>query len=240
MKWIPDNTGRFAQRPHYGSEELDAECEQVISTFLRKRHGRVAYPVTTDDLTVFIEEKADLDSFADLSSEGSEVDGVTEFRPGRRPLVRIAASLGDESYRENRLRTTLTHEYGHVHFHQFLFDDTRSSQQLFPEIAKTHINRCHRDKITAAPQTDWLEWQAGYACGALLMPVAALNDVVRDHCNAHNIAWRSVGATSEEGYALIGAIARHFQTSKDAARVRLIKRGVIIDGAGPGMGDLLA
>jgi hypothetical protein len=35
---------------------------------------------------------------------------------------------------------------------------------------------CKRDGIINARQSDWTEWQAGYACGALLMP-ASLNQL---------------------------------------------------------------
>ena len=55
MKWVRDNTGRFIRRPHYDPSEIDFECEQVIETFLRKRYGKVEYPISTSDLTVLIE-----------------------------------------------------------------------------------------------------------------------------------------------------------------------------------------
>ena len=129
MKWVPDKTGRFAQRPHYLPEELDTECERVILSFLNKKYGRVEFPIKTDDLTVFIEERADLDSYAELSGEGDHVEGVTEFLPGKRPVVRIAEEL-NASHLENRLRTTLTHEYGHVHFHRFMFEDLQAEVRV--------------------------------------------------------------------------------------------------------------
>lgn len=239
MRWVPDKTGRFTQRPHYTPQELDTECDKIVSTFLRKKYGRAEYPITTDDLTILIEEKADLDSFADLSGEGIDVEGLTEFRPGKRPVVRIAASFS-ELNRENRLRTTLTHEYGHVHFHQFMFDSVTQSLSLFPAPSNPQVNRCNRHSIVNAPTTDWIEWQAGYACGALLMPVTVLDETARQHCHAAGVAYRDIGARSHEGIALIEAVANRFQTSKDAARVRLIKRGLVIDGPGLGTEELLA
>jgi len=121
MKWVQDKTGRFAKRPHYLPEELDDECERIICAFLQQKYGRVEFPVKTDDLTVLIEQKADLDAYADLSGEEGDVQGVTEFTPGKRPVVRISDTL-QVPYLENRLRTTLTHEWGHIHFHQFMFD----------------------------------------------------------------------------------------------------------------------
>jgi len=239
MKWVPDKTGRFAQRPHYSPNELEAECEKVVSTFLRKRYGQVSFPISTDDLTLLIEEKADFDSFADLSGEGSDVEGVTEFRLGKRPNVRIASALGEAHSRENRLRTTLTHEYGHVHFHQFMFEDQLRAPQLFPDPTQSSTNRCHRHTIDTAPVSDWLEWQAGYACGAFLMPLTALEKEVRAFCTGRGCSFSGVGSLTEDGTALIDRVRHAFQVSGDAARVRLIKRGVLVDGRASGTRDLL-
>jgi hypothetical protein len=67
MKWVPDRSGRFPERPYYAPDELDTECEQFITEFLRARHGRVEFPITTDDLTVLLESAVvDLDMYADF------------------------------------------------------------------------------------------------------------------------------------------------------------------------------
>jgi len=123
MIWVKDKTGRFAQRPHYEPSELDLECESMMAEFLRGRHGKVCYPVSTDDLTVLIEKHVEnLDLYADLSAEGTDVEGVTDFLLGKRPRVRISGNLVTRDWMANRLRTTLTHELGHVKFHTFMFD----------------------------------------------------------------------------------------------------------------------
>lgn len=31
VRMVPDATGRFAQRPHYSTHELDRECEHIVS-----------------------------------------------------------------------------------------------------------------------------------------------------------------------------------------------------------------
>jgi len=229
MKWVTDRTGRFAQRPHYLPEELDAECERVIVSFLNKKYGKIEFPIKTDDLTVFIEEQADLDSYADLSGEGDQVEGVTEFQSGKRPVVRIAEVL-NASHLENRLRTTLTHEYGHVHFHRFMFEDHQGkSPSLFAHADEAQGNKCHRDHMLNAPERDWMEWQAGYACGAILMPVGALMDAVQGFRAENNLLYSNLSLQSEGGQKLIGVVTSAFQTSRDAARVRLLKKGVLTD-----------
>ena len=112
MKWVRDRSRRFEQRPYYDQYELDAQCEQTVEGFQKGRSGSAAYPLTTDDLTVMIERDVrELDLYAGLSGEGAGVEGVTEFRPREKPTVRIARYLSESPASENRLRSTLAHEY---------------------------------------------------------------------------------------------------------------------------------
>lgn len=230
MKWVSDRTGRFPKRPHYDPDELDAECEQIITSFLGRRHGHVEFPVTTDDLTVLIETAVDdLDLYADLSDEEGDVEGVTEFRPGKRPRVRIAGALSNAPNMENRLRTTLTHEFGHVHLHGFLYELPATGPLLFPIPATAQVNKCKRETIVGAGQTDWMEWQAGFACGAFLMPASFLHRQVRIFAEQHSLAPGKVDVSAPEGAAMIERVAGAFRVSRDAARVRLLQRGYLAD-----------
>lgn len=227
MKWVRDQTGRFPERPHYLPAELDDTCEQLVDAFLKQRHGAVRYPISTDDLMVLVEGKAsDLDLYADFSREAGEVEGVTEFLQGDKPRVRIAAGLTQDARRENRLRTTLTHELGHVEFHAFLFALPRPDQLFaLPESAEPdRAAACRRETILSTSMSDWMEWQAGYACGALLMPLTALRAVVRSVFEQLGIAGPTP-ARSLAGETLIASVLEAFQVSSDAARVRLTKVG---------------
>jgi hypothetical protein len=238
MKWVRDKTGRFSQRPHYLPEELDSECEKVMLAFLQKKYGKVEFPIRTDDLTIFIEEQADLDSYADLSGEGDGVEGMTEFQSGKRPIVKIADAL-NAPHLENRLRTTLTHEYGHVHFHRFMFEDGAGmSDSLFGAQQAAQGNKCHRDTIVGASERDWMEWQAGYVCGAILMPVEALMQAVQCFRQENHLPYSNLSLNSEPGQKLITTVAEGFQTSRDAARVRLLKKGILLDMGKQATGDL--
>lgn len=125
------------------------------------------FPVSTDDLTKLIErETEDLDLYASAEELGAGDEGVTEFRHGRKPSVKINVSLYKDVRRENRLRTTLTHEFGHVRVHSYLFALSNRSPRLFPRSAKPERIVCKRETILQATQTDWMEWQAGYVSGA--------------------------------------------------------------------------
>ena len=227
VKYYPDKTGRFKQRPYYEQSELDRECEIIIRRLLERRHGAVKLPVSTEDLHVLIEQDADaLDPYADLSADGPTVEGVTEFRRGLKPIVRISQELSSDPRRENRFRMTLAHEYGHVRFHDPVFQAADPTPDLYRGPNRPDRVVCKRDNIYDAPETDWMEWQAGYAAGALLMPITPLRRAVGDFFEANGL-YGALDVDSAEGYALGKDIARLFQVSDDAACVRLKKLGLI-------------
>jgi hypothetical protein len=220
MRYVRDRTGRFPQRPHYDSRELDQECERIITQFMKESCGGFVLPIPTEVLTKLIErDAADLDLFADLVSEGPDVQGVTNFYPARRPEVRIAAELS-ESASENRLRTTLTHEYGHVKFHDFLWQIEAQNPTMHEHLARQPSPKCKRDKILGASEVDWMEWQAGYVSGSLLMPLSHVNAMVGNFCDSQRL-FAPLLTHSVAANALIKLAATAFGVSQDAARVRL-------------------
>ena len=225
MRYVKDSTGRFSMRPHYEPTELDHECEKVLIAFLG---GTIPVPIETDDLARLIErDTSDFDPGADLRMYGADVEGVTEFKPGRKPRVRIVAELAYDEVRLNRYRTTLTHEYGHVHFHAHLFDAQPQVADLFnPRVASGGEQVCKRDAIINARKTDWMEWQAGYVCGALLMPIGHFRRVVSGYQETHKI-FGPVALGTERATALIDTVCREFRVSADAARVRLSQHGYV-------------
>lgn len=229
MRMIADPTGRFRERPYYEPEELDRDCEKRLSTFLREIHGKVEFPVLTDDLTKLIERHVeDFDPYADLSEYGEGVEGVTEFRPHHKPTVRIAADLSSESYRENRLRTTLTHELGHVLYHTWLFDN-RHPGGLFPAPARTDdVQVCKRDTLLEAPTADWMEWQAGHVCGAMLMPITRVRKLAQEiAATTPPPPLEEITIQSAFGRTLIEAVVGRFSVSREAAEVRVRRLGIL-------------
>lgn len=228
MIWIQDKTGRFPERPHYELKELDLDCEEYSHRILRERHnGEHVFPIPTDDLTVMIERSdADLDIYADLSAYGPTVEGVTEFVYGKKPFVRISKLLTEDTLLENRLRTTLTHECGHVRFHRFLWDMKGANYNLFPD---NRIERqiCKREKIVQAGVYDWMEWQAGYCCGALLMPITNVKETMHSFMFRQGTGPFPLAEEAPAADALIGCVATEFGVSRLAARIRLIQVGAL-------------
>ena len=193
----------------YSRPVIDEVCERIVTDLLRDRHGTVRYPVSTDDLTVLLErDTEDLDLFADLAIDGEDVEGLTMFRPGRKPVVRISDKLTNDPYRTNRLRSTLAHEYAHVLLHGFLWEDGPAKPRL----------------DTAAERVDWMEWQANYAAGALLIPLSALARTAARHRREPSGA-APLSAASPAVRSMITAVSRGFGVSRAAARVRLEQTG---------------
>lgn len=224
VKYVRDTRHGFGERPHYEPGELDRTFERLAVKFLSDKYGKPAFPFQTEDLKTFIEEHVDsLDQYADLSRYGAGVEGVTEFEPGRKPKVLISNAL--EAV-ENRLRSTLAHEFGHVHLHAYLFE-MRARQS--PELAsdrKPGAIYCKPDTIVTASKVDWLEWQASYASSALLVPATFLRATIAPIREKH----RLYGPTPEDSAPardMIDAVTRTFQVSRDAARVRLSVLGYL-------------
>jgi hypothetical protein len=219
MKLIPDDTGRFPEHPHYETDELEEECERLITSFLERRYGQIVIPVPTDALRVLIEGEAAKLLYADLSHEGEEVHGITEFFPGRKPLVTIARELATQPWRAHRERTTLTHEFGHVHWHAPLYDRyCRPSER----------HKCARGQLLPRRgQRDWMEWQAGYVSGALLMPrsrVRLLVEAIRRELAIE----LPLAVEASDGQILVGRVSDLFDVSREAAEFRLLQLGHLI------------
>jgi hypothetical protein len=231
VRYVQDLTGRFKLRPYYEAVEIDIECERLITDFMREQCGGLVLPIPTDVLTKLMERDAsDLDLYADLSDEEAFIDGVTDFflDPDCKPAVRIAKGLSEDARRETRLRTTLTHEYFHVKFHGPLYELEARSPRLFSEMDKKIPVKCHRDSIVSAAAADWMEWQAGYACGAFLMLASHMRQIVAEYVRHRRMLFRP-RANSEHAAELQRQVVEEFFVSPDAARVRLLKLGYLTD-----------
>ncbi|HSZ16712.1 MAG TPA: hypothetical protein VK764_06400 [Terracidiphilus sp.] len=234
MKWVWDKTNRFRMRPHYSTEELDAQCETILSEYLQKKYSDVSFPVKTDDLLSLLQrDTRRLDLNADFTTEGGQIEGLIEFRRGQKPVVRIAAQLRKNPGLEDRFRAALMHEYAHVRFHDFLFQTEEAScLSLFEDFpdALPQTNRCHRESILPLNDRDWMEWQAGFVCGALLLPIGPLIKHVRHFRHARDLDHAALSDRSLDGAALIREVAEKFGTSWEVARVRLLQEKILASG----------
>lgn len=227
MRWTTDPTGRFKRRPYHTIDELDRLFEDIVFDAQIQRHGRVSYPISTDDLTVLIEERAqELDLYADLSNDGPDVEGKTLVEPGHLPKVAISRLLSEDPSRETRFRFTLAHEGGHVVLHTRLeIADVIDAATTFDS---TLVFKIFKQEGTYSWSGDWVEWQADFAAGSILMPRTHLFRLLHEFQENHKLACAPLPVNSAHAVELERLVASSFGVSRQAARIRLELEGIVI------------
>jgi Zn-dependent peptidase ImmA (M78 family) len=222
MRSYRDPLGRPIRWLYLKTEVLDRRCEGIMREFMNRRSGGYRLPIPTDELIRLLEERAGkVDTYADLP-EG--IHGQTLLFYDRRPIVRIAESI----YRtrsDHRVRTTATHEFGHVWLHAPLWREAGARMAG----GGGPVWTCHRDNIVNAKKTDWVEWQAGWVSGAILMPASSLR-AWADEYSARFGTNPPFAVNSPAGSALIRRVVEECDVSVFAAQVRLSKLRLIVEG----------
>lgn len=220
----PITLTKLMGKPDFVPEKrMEATAEKIILAHLQKRRQvEDLFPITADDLTTLIEDfVSDLNVYDDLSEFGAGVEGVTLFVPGRKPTVRICPSLS-EAFNQNRYRSTLAHEFGHVVLHDPMFQ-ARSGPGLLPS-GQPAFQVSFRDGEASQSKSDLYEWQAWHFCRSLLMPsseVSRLIAMLRGD-------WLSdIWVQSDLGSAVIRASSARFGVSEALARIHLVKTGAL-------------
>jgi Zn-dependent peptidase ImmA (M78 family) len=213
----------------------EGELEEMVARALMKHRGVLPAepgPISIDRL---IEEMFGFnETYEDL---GPGILGEIRFGIEDRPLgIRIARRLGDidpaNPSIDHERRLTLSHECGHGLAHSKLFADKlrRERDPRFKQF-RTEETRivCHERDInsgTARPAVrsssdDWLEWEANYLMGALLLPRDLVLSFVRPWLTGRvdGIAPRRLPA-GRRSFA-IAATATAFQVGEEIAARRL-------------------
>ena len=220
MQWLSDPTRRFIERPLFTESEMQSRVDFAISQFV----GSVgALPVSTNVLDLLADAITDhYDPESDIASSlGNQVEGVTIFRPGKKPRIKISSTLLEEKYHRRR-RMTIAHEIGHVLLHADLYVEERSLD-LFSDSSSRGTVYCKA--ATMLPGVDWMEWQASFAAGCLLMPSSALRNCMEYHRGGRFHTALYLG--DKDTHEAIEHVKNSFDVSRDAARVRLMQLGFI-------------
>ena len=211
---------------YYSHDYLEELCERTVIEFCIESYGQELAPLPTDVLTQLLERDTSVLNLYAALDDG--VNGMTTmFGSDRRPRVNIAAELSRQWFRENRLRTTLAHEYAHVLLHAPLW---RAQCMAGGQGGEALIAQaCRRETVEDnAQRGDRLEWQAGYICGALLMPKRRVELLVGRFLSTRS-ASPVLLAGSADAEELVERVTIGFRVSRLAARVRLGQLGVLRD-----------
>lgn len=229
MRIIKDKTGRYPRRLWFEDGELEGVAERHRQGSLSRigRSGDLALQVDKFIelyLPAVLKKEIVLDPYADLiRTEGPGVLGATYFYEDHLE-VKIHRDLTEEAERTGqwgRYNSTATHEGGHCILHPVIFEDDPNQQSLFKSERARKIS-CLQRTIEGEYTGEWWEFQANKVMANLLMPRDLfLQHFIRER-NAYSIV-DNVGLVRNSHLfdAVVGYLARTFEASKQAVRIRL-------------------
>ena len=218
-----------------GSKRLwfePSEIEEIMEFELEKARLMPTPTHSAVDIESFLERhlKVQCDQYATLPPD---ILGLTHFRNGQKPLVRINQDLTQTALDDDdrpdwvlgRWRATVAHEASHVILHACLFLTDPNQGSLFALDDGTsdehNLHRClKRDVLFRGQVADWREVQANMGMAALLMPRKVFAAVCQE--TIEHAGWN--GDTlpdSPRCQTLIRAMADRFQVSRQASAIRL-------------------
>lgn len=226
-----------------GDERLwlePAEIEDICEDELRKAGLLPSAEDPVVDVERFIEGHlgAELDQYAILDSD---VLGVTEFRPGEVPLVRINSDLTGSAMDADwvppgvhgRWRATVAHEAAHVVLHRALFELNPDQGELFGGGGGgQRMMRCLKRQVSFLREVrDWREVQANRAMASLLMPRPVFLSLARTESQKR--APNRLRTGSSDARELTDRLASLFAVSRQAAAIRTKTLGFLADPEAP-------
>ena len=235
MKIIKDKTGTYPRRLWFEDGEIEgiAEghrqgCVQLV--------GKLETPALPVDkfieiyLPQILGTKVSLDPYADLQrKEGEKVLGATYFFDDHLE-VKIDRSVTEEAEKTDqwgRYNATGTHEAGHCTLHTTLFKRDSNQQVLFRP-AETKKIACLQRTIEGFYTGEWWEYQANQFMANLLMPKQPFLAHFEMERNTYGIRDnRELVKNDHRFNAVVGYLARIFQVSKQAVKIRLWELGQI-------------
>jgi Zn-dependent peptidase ImmA (M78 family) len=143
---------------------------------------------------------------------------------GPPPTVQIDARLTREHWREVRRRSTITHECSHAIYHAPLWRELGPENPGEGPVAQSC--RCEDTDDSPNRWDDWMEWQARYMSGALLMPKSRVCRLGQKLARDRTLDLPLQNGSSSS-IILVELTVIAFYVSRDAASVRLKQLGLI-------------
>lgn len=244
MKIIKDKTGHFSRGLWYEEGEIEGIAERHRQDCLRLANEPDSPALDVDKFVEIYLPRAlnteiILDPYADLQSvEGPDVLGVTCFDPDclKIEIDRRVTEEAERSDQWGRYNATATHEAGHCILHPMIFQCDPNQQVLFRPNTLNKIS-CLKRTIEGRYSGEWWEYQANQMMANLLMPKKLFLAHFEMERNAYGIRDnRELVNDDHLSDAVVGYLARAFQVSKQAVKIRLAKLGQIPN---PAQQDLL-
>ena len=134
-----------------------------------------------------------------------------------KPTVNMLKKLSSQRQAMSRLRQKINQQPPNIK------DQTEMPKLLTAQ----RTFKCARGLILQAPVSDWMEWQASYVCGALLMPLSSVRNTALTSIPGWNGRDR-IPADSSQAQELISRVAQVFDVS-DQLPLRQSLTGFLVD-----------
>ena len=199
-------------------DEIEAAAAATLASYGRRFGKVLAPPVPVEEI---LECDLELDfGLEDLKADfGSDALGALWASERK---VRVDASLDPTLFpeKEGRYRFTVGHEIGHWQLHRHLFVADADQGSLFDEPSEPSV------VCRTGSRKPPIEWQADAFSARLLMPAEMLTRAWAEASGGRGASSRAArrhGST----FATVGRMAREFEVSAQAMRIRLIALGLI-------------
>jgi uncharacterized protein DUF955 len=228
---------------YLSKQQIELNAEKLLAGFGRS-FGVVGQP------PIPVEEI--LETHLELTMEFDDLTSLLGFpdvlgalwAPDR--LVGIDESLDPSEYprKEGRYRYTVGHEIGHWQQHRHYFLSDPNQGEMFPELRKEPSVICRTSQAK-----DPIEWQADYFSACLLMPSGMVVAAWREQTNLSPYSaysgtheyWRSANLKASDAPPspdlAAAQLARQFQVSKQAMKIRLEELNLLPQAPGPLFSD---
>lgn len=209
-----------------GTKDPKFSAWEFATEYLRKK---VSYEWLSNDGSIL-----GASSFVDntpIPVYNPETDKVRRQAMGKGTILLDWRLDSTEEMQAKRARFTLMHECAHHLLHQAYYSRLALSEDGAKVAYSVQRNEATRISFSGneTPWSDeqWLEWQANYLAGALLMPTDRLNSMLRDTCLLEEYRLQSRSARTEIGAFdfLAMRLAGEFGVNRPTARIRLEQSG---------------
>lgn len=134
---------------------------------------------------------------------------------------------------DTKFAVTIAHEIGHWLFHKVYFARHMSDGQQVARVSDMDTSIEGREGFTLQTDHDWMEHQANYFSGAILMPESAFRKAVENPAIQRFLFITHARSDVDvRDRKLAKQLAHVFQVSEEAARLRMKELNISM---GPGM-----
>lgn len=220
-----DPFGRPIRWLYLKTDVLDRRCEGIMREFMNRRSGRLS-PADSDRRVDPTARRARGES-RHLRRPARGDSGADAFvlRPpsdcqDRGEHLSDAQRPSRANHRDPRIRPLWLHAPWWREGARLALGTGQGSDGA--------VWNCHRDNIVNARKTDWVEWQAGWVSGAILMPASALREWASEPAAKFGTN-PPFALSSPATSALIKRVAEECDVSILAVQVRLSKLRLIAE-----------